>query len=140
VLLGEFAARGERAGWLSIDRELGERHRDDLRLAEAISADGAALVRRCDTVAAIGEVVERGWRYVRPRRVSVGGIGIEPAYAHGFALALPAQVSVPLLPGRGRPRKYMSMARPTGVGRAIATYSMPIEGRDEWLAAASRLA
>jgi hypothetical protein len=29
-----------------------------------------------------------------------------------------------------------TMARPTGVGRAITTYSMPIEGRDEWLAAA----
>jgi hypothetical protein len=28
------------------------------------------------------------------------------------------------------------MALPTGVGRAIATYDMPIEGRDEWLAAA----
>jgi hypothetical protein len=34
------------------------------------------------------------------------------------------------------------MARPTGVGRAISTYSysIPIEGRDEWLAAARRLA
>ena len=32
------------------------------------------------------------------------------------------------------------MARPTGVGRALTTYDMPIEGRDEWLAAASRLA
>ena len=32
------------------------------------------------------------------------------------------------------------MARPTGVGRAVATYDMPIEGRDEWLAAARRLA
>lgn len=30
------------------------------------------------------------------------------------------------------------MARPTGVGRAIATYDMPIEGRDEWLAAAAK--
>jgi len=28
------------------------------------------------------------------------------------------------------------VARPTGVGRAISTYSIPIEGRDEWLAAA----
>jgi hypothetical protein len=28
------------------------------------------------------------------------------------------------------------MARPTGVGRAISTYRIPIEGRDEWLAAA----
>jgi hypothetical protein len=32
----------------------------------------------------------------------------------------------------------VEMARPTGVGRAISTYtiSIPIEGRDEWLAAA----
>jgi hypothetical protein len=32
------------------------------------------------------------------------------------------------------------VARPEGVGRALATYDMPIEGRDEWLAAARRLA
>ena len=31
------------------------------------------------------------------------------------------------------------MARPTGVGRALAAYEIPIEGRDEWLAAASGL-
>jgi hypothetical protein len=30
--------------------------------------------------------------------------------------------------------------RLTGVGRAITTYTIPIEGRDEWLAAARRLA
>ncbi len=47
------------------------------------------------------------------------------AYAHGQALALPDKVV---------------MARPTGVGRAISTYTIPIEGRDEWLAAARRLA
>ena len=45
------------------------------------------------------------------------------AYAPGMALALPEKVA---------------MARPTGVGRAIATYTLPIEGRDEWLAAAAR--
>jgi hypothetical protein len=28
------------------------------------------------------------------------------------------------------------LARPEGVGRALATYLIPIEGRDEWLAAA----
>jgi hypothetical protein len=28
------------------------------------------------------------------------------------------------------------MARPTGVGHALATYRIPIEGRDEWVAAA----
>jgi hypothetical protein len=32
------------------------------------------------------------------------------------------------------------MARPEGFGRALATYEIPIEGRDEWLAAARRLA
>ena len=47
------------------------------------------------------------------------------AYAHGFALALPEEVV---------------LARPTGVGRALATYEILIEGRDEWLAAARRLA
>jgi hypothetical protein len=34
----------------------------------------------------------------------------------------------------------VAMARPTGVGREITTYDVPIEGRDEWLAAARRLA
>jgi hypothetical protein len=44
---------------------------------------------------------------------------------HGSALALPEKVAV---------------ARPTGVGRVLATYEIPIEGRDEWVAAARRLA
>jgi hypothetical protein len=44
------------------------------------------------------------------------------AYGHGLALALPEAV----------------MARPTGVGRALTAHRMPIEGRDEWIAAASR--
>ena len=52
-----------------------------------------------------------------------------PANAGGLrdrvALALPTKVT---------------LARPTGVGRALATYKVPIEGRDEWLAAARRLA
>jgi hypothetical protein len=62
------------------------------------------------------------------------------AYAHGLAVALPEEVEVPVLPSRGRPRKDMALARPTGFGRALATYEIPIEGRDEWLAAARRLA
>jgi hypothetical protein len=32
------------------------------------------------------------------------------------------------------------LARPEGVGRALTAYRMPIEGRDEWIAAARRLA
>ena len=31
-------------------------------------------------------------------------------------------------------------ARPTGVGHALTTCTIPIEGRDEWIAAAERLA
>jgi len=46
----------------------------------------------------------------------------QAAYAHGSALALPEKVE---------------LARPPGFGRALA-YEIPIEGRDEWLAAASR--
>jgi hypothetical protein len=34
----------------------------------------------------------------------------------------------------------VAMARPTGVGRAFATYEISVEGRDDWLAASRRLA
>jgi hypothetical protein len=50
---------------------------------------------------------------------------LDRVHAHGLALALPEKVE---------------MARPTGVGRALSTYEIPIEGRDAWLAAARRLA
>ena len=63
------------------------------------------------------EIVVRGEESLRVR--------LSPeAHAHGLALALPQVV----------------MARPTGLGHAITTYTIPIEGRDEWLAAARRLA
>ena len=81
VLLGEFAARGERAGWLCLERELGDRHRDEARLADAIADDCAALIRRCSSLAGVGDALERAWHYVRPRRLSVGEVGYEPAYA-----------------------------------------------------------
>jgi len=32
----------------------------------------------------------------------------------------------------------VAAARPRGVGRPSATYTIPIEGRDEWMAAARR--
>ena len=47
------------------------------------------------------------------------------AYTHVLALALPEEVA---------------MARPTGVGQALIAYRLPIEGRDEWIAAVERLA
>jgi hypothetical protein len=64
-------------------------------------------------------------------RITVAGpeiVGVrltQAAYAHGLALTLPQKVE---------------LARPTGMRRALATYEIPIEGRDEWLAAARRLA
>ncbi len=80
VLLGEFAARAERAGWLTLHRELGDRHRDDRRLAEAIVEDCDALMGRADAVAAVGQAIERGARWLRPRRIIVGEVGVEPSY------------------------------------------------------------
>jgi hypothetical protein len=62
-------------------------------------------------------------------RMTVAGpeiVGVrltQAAYAHGLALALPEKVE---------------LAPPAGVGHALATYEIPIEGREEWLAAARR--
>jgi hypothetical protein len=54
-----------------------------------------------------GEIIVRGEEFVSVR--------LSPeAYAHGLAHALPQEVWVPPLPGRGRPRKNMALARPTG--------------------------
>ncbi|MEX0630069.1 MAG: hypothetical protein WEE67_09980 [Chloroflexota bacterium] len=81
VLLGEFATRAERAGWLTLQRELGDRHRDDVRLAEAIAEDCDALIGRADTLAAVGQAVERTARWLRPRRVGVGQVSVDPSYS-----------------------------------------------------------
>jgi hypothetical protein len=76
-----------------------------------------------------GEIVVRGAEFVSVR--------LSPeAYAHGLALALPQEVVVAPLPSRGRPRKNMALARPTGVERADAiSIRIPIEGADNGLAA-----
>ena len=81
VLLGEFATRAERAGWLTLQRELGDRHRDDTRLAEAIAEDCAALIGRADALAAVGQAIESGARWLRPRRISIGEVSMDPSYA-----------------------------------------------------------
>ena len=36
--------------------------------------------------------------------------------------------------------QFGELARPTGVGHALTAYRLPIEGRDEWIAAVERLA
>ena len=80
VLLGEFAARAERAGWLTLHRELGDRHRDDVRFAEAIVEDSEALIGRADAIAAVGQAIVRGARWLRPKRVGVGELSVDPSY------------------------------------------------------------
>src|SRR6266566_2688337 len=108
VLLGEFAARAEHAGWLTLQRELGERHRDDERFAEAIGEDADALLRRASMLAGVGQALEQGVRFLRPRRVSVGDIGYEPAYAERSAAPADqmrqALSELDAAAGDGRPR------------------------------------
>ena len=82
VLLGEFATRAERAGWLTLQRELGDRHRDDHRIAESVAEDCDALIGRADAIAAVGQAVERGARWLRPKRIQVGHVSIDPSYSH----------------------------------------------------------
>lgn len=83
VLLAEFAARAERAGWVTLQRELGDRHRDDARLAEAIDEDCDALARRVSLRAGVGQAIEEGVRQLRPRRLTIGELGYEPALDDG---------------------------------------------------------
>ena len=85
VLLADFAARAERAGWIVLQREVGERHRDDARLADAIEEDADALRRRLSPLAAVGQAMEDGVRHLRPRRLTIGELGYEPAYELGPA-------------------------------------------------------
>ncbi len=59
-----------------------------------------------------------------PRQLDILAARVAAAYRHRLAIALPEAV----------------MARPTGVGHALTAYEMPVEGRDEWLAAVRRLA
>jgi len=80
VLLGEFAARAERSGWVTLQRELGDRHRDDAWLAEAIEEDCDALARRLSMLAGVGQAIEDGVRLLRPRRITIGDVGYEPAF------------------------------------------------------------
>jgi hypothetical protein len=78
VLMQTAAARAEAAGWLTLERELGERHRDDALLAAALEEDVDALRSRCGLVSAIERSVIRSARLLRTSRVSVAGVSFEP--------------------------------------------------------------
>jgi len=78
VLVATAAGHAEAAGWLTLERELGERHRDDTRLAEAIEEDAEAMLRRCGLAAALERSVAHGVRLLRPTKISVAGVSIQP--------------------------------------------------------------
>jgi hypothetical protein len=85
------------------------------------------LLADCETAAAQGSV----WY---PARWAA-------AIASTTASTDPAATRRDLPQGAARRADFVrNLARPEGVGRALATYEIPIEGRDEWLAAARRLA
>ena len=89
-------------------------------------AELAATWQAADVPAAKAELLHAIYERIVVTGRTIVSIRLTPsAYAHGLALALPDKVA---------------RARPTGVGRALAAYDLPIEGRDEWLAAARRLA
>jgi hypothetical protein len=69
------------------------------------------------------EIIVRGEEFVSVRLTP-------EAYAHGLAVALPEEVEVPVLPSRGRPRKNIVLARPTGFERGDATrIRIPVLGQ-----------
>ena len=77
VLVETAAAHAEAAGWLTLERELGERHRDDALFADALEEDVDALRSRCGLIGAIEQSVIRSARLLRPSRVSVAGVELQ---------------------------------------------------------------
>lgn len=103
-----------------VERSTGERVAPDraiewLRALSARWAEADVPEEKADVLHAIYDQVVVTGRRIESVRLTPS------AYAHGLALALPTKVA---------------MARPTGVGRGITTYTITIVGRDEWLAAA----
>jgi DNA invertase Pin-like site-specific DNA recombinase len=67
------------------------------------------------------EIVVRGEKFVSVRLTP-------EASAHGLAVALPEEVEVPVLPSRGRPRKNVVLARPTGCRARVSNLHDPDRG------------
>jgi hypothetical protein len=98
----------------------------------------AVLVRAARLLAELGAL----WAKATPteRAEIVAGLFSEVRVRDdSIVVATPAHDEYRLLiAAAATARGLVVVARPEGVERAIATYSMPIEGRDEWLAAAAR--
>jgi hypothetical protein len=75
------------------------------------------------------------------------GLDGRPLAAHGIQQIVPSgrrsrrripAASEAYLPDHNILWSGEQVARPEGAGRALATYRVPVEGRDEWIAAAAR--
>jgi hypothetical protein len=74
----------------------------------------------------------RSGRLAAPLSARIAG---GQAFCSDLRRASPWLCPATVEPSRHREPGWV-VARPTGVGRAITTYRIPIEGRDEWLEAA----
>ena len=45
--------------------------------AEAIAEDCDALIGRVDAIAAVGQAIERGARWLRPKRIGIGAVSLD---------------------------------------------------------------
>jgi hypothetical protein len=133
VLLGEFATRGECSGWLCLERELGDRHRDEARLADAFVDDCAALLRRCSSLAGIGDALERAWQYVRPGldRRSWGPVHHELRATGLRAQTWPISWSGHVVPLEAVVADPRSRRSPTSVGSLTWTRLLGTGGAEE---------
>ncbi len=94
---------------------------------EAVSfIEGIAATWELATPAERARLVQATYERITVKGPSVVRVKLTPmAERTGLPALLPENV----------PTEW-AVARPTGVGRALATYEIPIEGRDEWLVAA----
>jgi len=81
----------------------------------------------------------RGETVSRPEAPGDDGVSSERAVEWLRVLGTTERTGLTALLPENVPNEW-AVARPTGVGRAITAYRMPIEGRDEWIAAVERLA
>jgi hypothetical protein len=81
----------------------------------------AETIALADAPEAKAELVHAIYEWITVKGHAIVSAKLTPsAYAAGLALALPQVVK----------------ARPEGFGHGLTTYEIPIEGRDEWVAAA----
>ena len=99
----------------------------------------AVLVRAARLLSDLGDL----WAKATPteRAEILGGLFAEVRVRDDrIVAATPARDEYRLLIASATAHAQVGVARPEGFGRALATYEIPIEGADEWIAVAERWA